>query len=168
MLRSNCPPGSGPRHMKFHPGGAWAYVLNELDLSVSVFDYDAESGGMSIKQTIPTVSQEELDKEIFKSCSEIRVHPNGEFVYAANRGHDTITVFSVAKDGTLKVVQNENVRGATPRNFNLDPSARWLLAGGQNSHTLASFAVDAQTGEITYNQKIISTPSPICILFQPE
>lgn len=162
------PPGGGPRHMKFHPNGKWIYVLNELSLSVSVFDYDASAGTMTRKQTVPTVSQEELDQEKFKSCSEIRVHPNGKFVYAANRGHDTITVFRVGDQGILEEIQNEHVRGATPRNFNLDPSAQWLLAGGQDSHTLACFEVDSDSGRITYNRSVISTPAPICVLFQPE
>lgn len=159
------PPGGGPRHMKFSTNGKWIYVLNELALSVSVFDYDAATGTMTIKQTIPTVSEQEKAQEQFKSCSEIVVHPSGKFVYAANRGHDTVTVFKVAEDGTLTEVQNEHVRGATPRNINLDPSANWLLAGGQDSHTLACFAVDPATGKITYNRSIINTPAPICILF---
>lgn len=158
------PPGAGPRHMKFHPNGRWIFVLNELDLSVSVFDYAPETGKMAIKQTIPTVSKEELAKEQFSSCSEICIHPSGQFAYAANRGHDTITVFQIGDDGRLREIQNEHVRGATPRNFNLDPSGRWLLAAGQDSHTLASFHVDQTTGEITYNRSIISTPSPICVL----
>lgn len=165
---AHLPPGAGPRHMKFHPNGKWIYVLNELSLSISVFDYDAAAGDMVIKQTIPTVDQAELDKELFKSCSEIRVHPSGKFVYAANRGHDSITVLHVQADGTLVQVQNVHVRGATPRNFNLDPSARWLLVGGQDSHTLACFAVAGDSGELTYNRSVISTPAPICVLFQPE
>ncbi len=162
------PDGSGPRHMKFHPNGKWIYVLNELSLSVSVFDYDTEAGTMTVKQTIPTVSRQELDQEKFKSCSEIRVRPDGRFVYAANRGHDTITVFAVGSDGKLSFVQNKQVRGATPRNFNLDPDAKWLLAAGQDSHTLACFEVSPDTGKLAYNQSIISTPSPICVLFGPE
>lgn len=164
------PPGSGPRHMKFHPNGRWIYVLNELDLSVSVFDYDAAAGAMTIKQTIPTVSKQDLAKEQTSSCSEIRIHPSGKFTYAANRGHDTVTVFRIddQNKGTLTEIQNEHVRGATPRNINLDPSAQWLLAAGQDSHTLASFAVNSDTGEITYNRSIISTPAPICILFGRE
>ncbi len=162
------PPGSGPRHMKFHPNGKWIYVLNELSLTVSLLDWDADEGSMKIRQTVSTVSREQLDPLRFKSCSEIRVHPNGNFVYAANRGHDSITVFAVDEDGTLSSVQNEFIRGATPRNFNLDPSAKWLLAAGQDSHTLASFAIDSETGKLIYNYSIISTPSPICVLFEHE
>ncbi len=160
------PPGAGPRHMKFHTNGKWIYVLNELDLSVSVFDYDATAGTMQRKQTVAAVPKEQLAKEQFSSASEIRVHPNGNFVYSANRGHDTITVYGVdAKTGELAVIEHEHVRGATPRNFNLDPTAQWLLAAGQDSHTLACFAVDATTGELTYNRSVIQTPAPICVLF---
>ena len=155
--------------MKFHTNGKWAYVLNELDLSVTVFDYDAKAGTMTPKQTIPTVSKEQLAKEKFKSASEIRVHPNGRFVYSANRGHDTITAFRVNQDtGQLAVIERENVRGATPRNFNLDPSGHWLLAAGQDSHTLASFEVNQDTGELTYNRSNVFAPSAICVLFARE
>lgn len=160
------PPGGGPRHMKFHPNGRWIYVLNELDLSVSVFDYDAAAGTMTIKQTVPTVSKAELRKEQFTSASEIQVHPSGKFVYAANRGHDSITGFAVdSGTGALAALGTTPVRGATPRNFNLDPSGKWLLAAGQDSHSLASFAVDGTTGALTYNRSVIHTPAPICVVF---
>lgn len=160
------PPGAGPRHMKFHPNGQWIYVLNENDVSVTVFDYDAQAGTMTAKQTIPAVPKEQLFREQTFSASEIRVHPNGRFVYSANRGHDTVTAFRVdAESGELTVVEREHVRGGRPRNFNLDPSGHWLLAGGQDSHTLASFAVDTETGELMYNHSVIHTPSPICVLF---
>ena len=162
------PAGAGPRHQKFHPNGKWIYVLNELALSVSLFDWQPEVGTMQIRQTVPTVDQHELDRLRQKSCSEIRIHPNGRFVYAANRGHDSITVFSIGEHGELTSIQNEPVRGATPRNFNLDPSGSWLLAAGQDSHTLASFIVDSETGMITYSANVISTPCPICILFEHE
>jgi len=159
------PPGAGPRHMAFHPGGKWIYVLNELDLSVSLFAYDAAAGTMTIKETVPTVSKAELAREQTSSASEIHVHPSGKFVYAANRGHDTISAFAVnPASGALKAIGNTHVRGATPRNFNLDPSGKWLLAAGQDSHTLASFAVDAATGALTYNRSVIQTPAPICVL----
>lgn len=163
------PAGGGPRHMKFHINGKWAYVLNELSLSVTVFDYDASKGVMSPKQTIPTVPKTLLAKEQFKSASEIRVHPTGRFVYSANRGHDTITAFRVNQDsGELSVIELEHVRGATPRNFNIDPSGKWLLAAGQDSHTLASFAVNQDTGELTYNRSNVTAPKAICVLFGHE
>lgn len=160
------PPGGGPRHMKFHITGRWVYVLNELDLTVTVFDYNAEQGTMTAKQTLPTVPKEELAKEQFVSAAEICVHPSGKFVYASNRGHDTITAFRVNEQtGELTVVEREFIRGATPRNFNLDPSGTWLVAAGQDSHTLAAFVVDPATGELTYNRSIVFAPSPICVVF---
>ena len=163
------PPGAGPRHMKFHTNGKWAYVLHELDLAVTVFDYDASAGSMTPRQTIPTVPKEQLVRLKARSCSEIRVHPSGRFVYAANRGHDTITAFRVNQDtGELTVIGREPVRGATPRNFNLDPSGRWLIAAGQQSHTLAVFEVDQETGVLTYNQSNVYSPAPICVLFTHE
>ena len=155
--------------MKFHTSGKWVYVLNELALSLTVFDYDSETGTMTAKQTIPTVPKTLLAKERFKSASEVRVHPNGQFVYSANRGHDTITAFRINQDtGELNVIEIENVRGATPRNFNLDPSGRWLIAAGQDSNTVASFEVDGGTGELTYARSNVFAPTPICILFEHE
>ncbi|MFT4689614.1 MAG: 6-phosphogluconolactonase [Limisphaerales bacterium] len=163
------PPGAGPRHMKFHPSGKWVYVLNEIHVSVTTFDYDAKNGTMTAKETIAAVPAVELEKEKAKSASEIRVHPNGQFVYSANRGHDTVTAYRVnQKTGALQVIEREFVRGATPRNFNLDPSGKWLLAAGQDSHTLAAFEVDQVSGELAYNRSVVNAPAPICVLFGPE
>lgn len=159
------PEGAGPRHLKFHPNGKWIYVVNELDLTVSFFDWDATKGAMTLRQTVPSVAAERLTRLKQKSCSEIRIHPNGRFVYAANRGHDSITAFTIADDGSLTEIQNEAIRGATPRNFNIDPTGRFLLAAGQDSHTLACFLLDSDSGLLTYNHSVISTPTPICVLF---
>jgi 6-phosphogluconolactonase len=155
--------------MKFHPNGRWAYVLNELSLSVTLCDYDKVGGSLLVRQTLPGVPHEQLQEEQFKSASEIRVHPSGRYVYAANRGHDTITAYRVHPEtGELSVIEREHVRGATPRNFNIDPSGRWLLAAGQDSHTLASFLIDQDTGRLTYNRSVVHAPSAICVLFEHE
>ena len=161
-----CPPGGGPRHMKFHPNGKFIYVLNELELSVTVFAYDAEKGTMTPLQTIPTVSEEAKAKEMFVSSSEIRVHPSGKFVYAANRGHDTITAFRIDRaTGKLTLIEIEPIRGGWPRNFNIDPTGKWLLAAGRDSNSIAVFAIDAETGELTYTRTMVMVPTPICVLF---
>ena len=166
---ANVPPGGGPRHMKFHPNGRWIYVLNELALSVTVFDYDSQSGQMTAKQTLASVPAEQLVREKFASASEVRVHPNGRFLYSANRGHDTITVYQIHQEtGELTVVEREHIRGATPRNFNLDPTATWLIAAGQDSNTLASFEVDQGDGRLIYNRSCVNAPNPICVLFGHE
>jgi len=151
--------------MKFHPNGKWIYVLNENDVTVTLFSYDAQAGTMSAKQTEAAVPKEQLARELRFSASEIRMHPNGRFAYSASRGHDTITAFRIdQKSGELTVVERENIRGATPRNFNLDPTGKWLLAAGQDSHTLASFAVNQDTGELTHNRHIVHAPAPICVV----
>lgn len=163
------PPGSGPRHMKFHTSGRYAFVLNEIILTVSVFRYDAQQGSLQLLETVPAVPAEEQAREQAVSASEIRVHPSGKFVYSANRGHDTITAFRFDEaSGKLTVIEREHVRGATPRNFNIDPSGRWLLAAGQDSHTLAAFAINQENGELTYNRSCVFAPSAICVLFGPE
>lgn len=161
------PPGSGPRHMKFHSNGKWIYVLNELALTITIFDYDIGAGTMTAKQTIETVPAADLVREKAKSTSEIRIHPNGKFVYAANRGHDTISVFEIdPASGKLKFLQRENVRGSTPRNFNITPDGQWLVAAGQLSNTLAVFSVDSASGMITFHQASAFAPTPICVDFQ--
>ncbi|MDX1930021.1 MAG: lactonase family protein [Pirellulaceae bacterium] len=165
--KGSVPPGSGPRHMKFHPNGKWIYVLNELALTVTHFDYDPAAGKMSARQNIETVDPDLLFREKAKSTSEICIHPNGKFVYAANRGHDTISVFRVnPATGELTLVQVENVRGATPRNFNLSPDGKWLLAAGQLSNTLGVFSIDQSNGLITFHQTSVFAPTPICVLFE--
>ena len=105
-------------------------------------------------------------KEIFNSSSEIIVHPNGQFVYAANRGHDSVTAFQIDPEtGRLYVTDIEPIRGAWPRNINLDTSGQWLLAAGAHSNTVTVLEVDAATGALTYpRDSVITVPNVICVL----
>lgn len=162
-----CPPGGGPRHMKFNPSGTHIYVLNELALSITTFAYDKDTGTMEPIQTVETLTEATKAKETFNSASEIRVHPSGKFVYSANRGNDTISVFRV-DDVTKKLtlVEVEPIRGSWPRNFNLDPTGKWLIAAGQHSNTATVFSIDQSTGELTFNRQSAMVPSSICVLFQ--
>lgn len=156
-------PGGGPRHMKFSKDGSKIYLLNELLLSVTVFDYDADAGTMKEIQTIETLPDDM--KEIPNKAAEIRVHPNGKFVYASNRGHDSITAFSVDPEtGKLKFIEREAIRGAYPRNFNLDPDGKWLIAAGRQSNTLSVFEVDQESGGLKFTTNIVNCPSPICVV----
>ena len=162
------PPGSGPRHMKFHTTGKYVYVLNELTLTVSVFEFDATNATFKNIQLIETLPDDEKDKHL-NSAAEIRVHPTGRFVYTSNRGHDSITVFSVdQKTGKLMLVEREPIRGSVPRNFNIDPSGKWLIAAGQSSNTLALFEIDLASGQLIFTRKVVNVPAPICVLFGPE
>ena len=160
-----CPPGGGPRHMKFSPDGSKIYVLNELALSITVFEYDAEAGTMTPGQTIATLSESAKSKETFNSASEIRVHPSGKFVYSANRGHDSISVFAVIASGDLELIEIEPIRGGWPRNFNIDPTGHWIIAAGRDSNTATVFEIDQDTGELTFIRQTQKVPTPICVVF---
>ena len=160
-----CPPGAGPRHLKFHPNGKFAYVVNELDVSVTAFAYDAQAGSLTPIQTISALP--ESLREVSSTGSEIRIHPGGRFLYSANRGHDTIAAFQVDPgSGKLTFIEREPVRGSWPRNFNLDPTGTWLLAAGRNSNTIAVFQIDPQSGGLVFTGKSVNCPTPICIEFQ--
>lgn len=161
-----CEPGGGPRHMKFHPDGKHAFVLNELAMSLSVFDYDASNGSMTLKQTVKTIPDSSRDQEVFNSASEVLVHPNGKFVYSANRGNDTVSVYEFDQTaGTLNRIQIEPMRGSWPRNINLSPDGNWLVAAGRDSNSAAPFQVDTNTGRLTFVRGSVYVPHPICVLF---
>ena len=160
-------PGGGPRHMRFSTNEKFIYLLNELTLSVTTFEWDAAKGTAKTLTTEPALSEEDKEGETFNSSAEILVHPNGRFAYSSNRGHDSITVYRAnPKSGKLKVVQVQPVRGAFPRNINLSPNASWLLAAGADSNTVAAHRIDPDTGKLTYQRgSVVNVPSPICILF---
>ncbi len=161
------PPGAGPRHMKFHPNDRYAFVVNELDLSVTAFAYDSKSGALKPLQTVSTLP-EDL-REVSCTCSEIRIHPSGKFLYAANRGHDSIAAFSIEPDsGRLGFVELESIRGSHPRNFNVDPSGKWLLVAGRDSNTISVFEINPDTGGLVFTGRVVNSPAPICIEFQSK
>lgn len=159
-------PGGGPRHMKFSVDGRHIFLINELSLSVSTFTYDAEEGSAELVATTPTLSEAMKVTAESNSGSEILVHPNGQYVYAANRGHDSVTGFQIDPEtGHLYVVDNEPIRGAWPRHINMDAGGRWLLAGGARSDSVTVFAIDPSTGALTFQEgSTVEVPSPICIL----
>ena len=106
-------------------------------------------------------------KETFNSASEILVHPNGKFVYSANRGNDSVTAYVAnPKTGELAVTEVEPIRGAWPRNINIDATGKWLLAAGAQSNTISMFEINQESGELTFHRgKIVNVPGSICILF---
>lgn len=160
-------PGGGPRHMRFSTDGNFIYLLNEITLSVTTFEYESATGATTRLNTTPALSEEVKAKEKSNSAAEILVHPNGQFIYTSNRGHDSITSYQIdPKTGSLSVIEVEPIRGSWPRNINLDPSGRWLLSAGARSNTISVHEIDQLTGELTFQQKsIINVPGPICILF---
>ena len=158
-------PGSGPRHLRFSKDGKLIYLLNELDLTVHTFAWDAKSGRASSFSIVPTLTEETKSKESFNSAAEILVHPSGSYIYSSNRGHDSITVYKTKEAGMLEVIQVQPIRGAFPRNINLDQAGSWLFACGQHSGTISAHGVNQNTGKLTYQKGAITrVPDPSCLI----
>lgn len=162
---AKCAPGSGPRHFAFHPNGKFAYVVNEMALTVTAFKFDAKVGTLAEVQTIETVPK--ADREVPSSTAEIYFRPDGQFLYASNRDHDSITAFRAdGNTGKLTFVEREPVRGSHPRNFHLDPTGHWLVAAGLFSNTVAVFDIDQESGGMVFRNTIVNSPAPMCVEVQ--
>jgi len=158
-------PGAGPRHFAFHPKGDKAYVINELDSTITVLDYDATGGRLHAKQTVSTLP-EGLSLSGSNSTAEVQVHPTGRFVYGSNRGHDSVAVFSVNEaSGELTLVGHQSTGGKTPRNFGIDPSGRFLLAANQASNNVVVFRLDPSTGMPVPAGHEATIERPVCVKF---
>jgi 6-phosphogluconolactonase len=156
-------PGAGPRHLAFNPNGKFAYVLTEMDSSVTVFSYQAKTGAFTSLQTISTLPK---DFSGPKQAAEIAVHASGKFLYASSRGHDSIAVFAInEKKGTLTSLGQVLTGGKTPRHFAIDPTGTYLLAENQDSNNIVVFHIDAGTGNLTPTGQTVEVPSPVCITF---
>lgn len=152
-------PGAGPRHLVFHPNGKLAYLVNELNSTVTTLAYDAVAGRFKELQTVSALPAGFTGAN---SCADIHVAANGLFLYASNRGHNSIVVFAIdSSNGTLAPVQDVDTQGKTPRNFTLDPSGHLLLVANQNSNNVVAFRVDQQTGLLTPTGQTAEVPSPL-------
>jgi len=159
-------PGGGPRHMRFSTDGRWIFLLNELNLTISTFSWNKISGQAFPVSNTPTLDNEIKNRESFNSAAEILAHPNGRWVYSSNRGHDSVSVFRNNEQGQLTRTQVQPIRGAFPRNINLTPNGMWLLAAGQDSHTVTGHKIDSGTGLLTYQRgSITQAPNPVCLVF---
>jgi 6-phosphogluconolactonase len=159
-------PGSGPRHVVFHPNGRWVYLITEMGSTVIQFEWDARRGGLKEVGTVSTLPE---DFHGANACSEIAVHPNGNFLYASNRGHDSIAMFAIdAKSGRLTPVQYVPSGGKTPRNFDFDPSGRWMLVTNHGNNVAMVFRIDQATGKLTPVGNPVDVPSPFCPRFLPR
>lgn len=158
-------PGSGPRHFAFHPTEPYAYVINEMLLTVTAFRHDRSSGGLTEVQTITTLPPGQATQDGY-STAEVQVHPSGRFLYGSNRGHDSITVFAIdPSSGHLTFVENEPTQGSFPRGFGIDPTGQYLLAGNQRSDTVVVFRIDQKTGHLSPTGQTLSIGAPVCVKF---
>jgi 6-phosphogluconolactonase (cycloisomerase 2 family) len=156
------PPGDGPRHFAFHPNGRWFYSLQEEASTIAFFAYDAERGRLTHKQTLSTLPKGFAGTDF---TSEIMVTPDGRFVYAANRLHDSIAWFSIAESGELTLRGEAWIRGDYPRHFNIDPSGRFLFSCNQRGDAIACFRRDAATGKLSFTGQYTPVGTPSMILF---
>ncbi|KKI94049.1 6-phosphogluconolactonase [Bacillus sp. SA1-12] len=155
--------GSGPRHIAFHPNGKFAYVMTELSNEVIALSYNGENGIFTELQYIPTIPADFTENS---QGSAIHISSDGRFIYAGNRGHDSIAVFSVNQDnGELSFVEYTSTEGSWPRDFAIDPTGKFVVASNQESSNLVLFSRDGETGKLTLLQSEISVPDPVCVKF---
>jgi 6-phosphogluconolactonase (cycloisomerase 2 family) len=156
------PPGDGPRHFCFHPNGRWLYSIQEEASNVVLFDYDPATGRLTSRQTISTLPAGFAGSNF---CSEIMISADGRFVYAGNRLHDSIAIFSVGPNGTLTWVGEEWTHGNYPRSFNFDPTGQFLYCCNQRADNIAVFRVDRNTGGLSFTGQYTPVGNPSTIVF---
>jgi 6-phosphogluconolactonase len=156
------PPGDGPRHLHFHPNGKWLYSIQEEGSTIVLFDYDAATGRLASRQTISTLPPKFAGSNF---CSGILVSADGKFVYAGNRLHDSIGIFSVGASGTLTYVGEEWTHGNYPRSFNFDPTGQFLYSCNQRGDNIAVFRVDRKSGGLAFTGHYTPVGNPSHIIF---
>ena len=156
-------PNTGPRHFGLRPDGKFAYVLGEMGHTVTAFASDGTSGTLHSLQSISTLPQAFNGRN---DDAEIEVHPSGKFLYASNRGHESIAVYTIdPAKGTLTLVEITPTGGKEPRSFEIDPTGKFLLAENQKSDNIVIFRIDQKTGKLTPTGKVLDVPSPVCVKF---
>jgi len=156
------PPGDGPRHFHFHPNGRWLYSIQEEGSTMAVYDWDGRDGGLKHRQTISTLPAGYAGSNF---CSEVLVSHDGRYVYAGNRLHDSIAIFAVEVDGTLRYIGEEWTRGNYPRSFTIDPSGQWLLCCNQRADNVAIFSVNRATGALDFTGNYLPVGNPSMVQF---
>jgi 6-phosphogluconolactonase len=158
-------PGAGPRHMVFRPDGRFAYVINELNSTITAFSYNADAGALKELQTVSSLPE---DYDGPNTCAEIGIHPSGKYVYASNRGHDSVVLLAVDPEkGTLSYVAEQSSGGKTPRHFGIHPAGTHLAIANQNSDTLLLCRIDEANGRLKPSGVFAEAPTPSCIQFLP-
>ena len=160
---ANLDSGAGPRHLAFHPNGEFVYVVNELQSSITAFAYDASRGTLNKLKTVSTLPKNFSGSS---AAAEIKIHSSGKFLFASNRGDDTIAVFSIdSKTGALTLAGYFPTQGKTPRNFEIDPTGKVLFVANQDTNNIAVFQIDSNNGRLTPTKQTLRVPSPACLKF---
>src|SRR5882724_3598189 len=170
-LTPNDPPffqiraGAGPRHMVFHPNGKFAYVIDELDSTITALAYSEKIGALSELQTLSSLPGY-YDSP--NTAAEIGIVPSGKFLFASNRGNETVVLFAIdSEKGTLNWVEEQNTGGKTPRHFGIEPSGKHLAICNQDSNTVLVCRIDAMNGRLKPSGVFAEVPSPACAVFLP-
>ncbi|MCB1237665.1 MAG: lactonase family protein [Verrucomicrobiae bacterium] len=158
------PAGSGPRHLTFHPKGKHLYAINELANTVAVFDYDAATGGLTEKQIISTLP---ADFDGKSHCADLKISPDGRFLFGTNRGHDSLARYRIADDGTLTLLGIDPSLGKGPQNLLVTPDGRHLLCANMAGDNVAVFRIDGESGALTPAGEPVAAVKPSCILWCP-
>ena len=159
-------PGGGPRHFTFHPSGKFAYVINEMGNSVTMFRYDGERGMLTEQQTLSTIPD---DFEETTHCADVKITPCGRFLYGTNRGHDSIAVYAIDEEsGRLSLVGIEPSLGEGPQNLAITPDGTLLLVANMVGGNVVAFRIDAETGKLSATGEQVELPSPSCIMLAPR
>ena len=153
-------PGSGPRHLTFHPNGRHLYAINELANTVTCFDYTAASGMLTERQTISTLPTDFIGKSY---TADLKITHDGKFLYGTNRGHDSIASYRIGEDGSLTLLAIEPCLGKGPQNLLITPEGRWLLCANMPGNSVVVFRLDAMNGKLTATGAPIEMPMPSCI-----
>lgn len=158
---ANLRPGAGPRHLTFHPSGAYLYCMNELDSTITVFSYDVEQATLRDLQSVSTLPDGFAGSN---SGADIHIHPSGRFLYSSNRGHDSIAIFRLDQAiGLLQPAGHVATGGRTPRNFAIDPAGELLFAANQDSDSVVSFRIDQATGGLAPTGLATEVHKPVCV-----
>jgi len=166
-LSANDPPfvavprGAGPRHVAFHPTGRWAYSVNELNNTVSTFSFESKTGVLQSTENITTLPDDFRGESY---AAEIQVHPTGRFLYASNRGHDSLAKYAVdPPTGQLRRVGHTLTGGKFPRHFTIDPAGQFLIVANQKSDQLVLFQIDPDSGDLKHHGMPVAIPQPVCV-----
>lgn len=156
-------PGSGPRHLIFDPTGKFVFVLSEMAGTVTVFNWEADAGKLTEVEAVSALPGGFTGSN---SAAELAMHPSGRYLFASNRGHDSVAVMMVnPASGRLKLVQNQPTLGKAPRFIGLDPSGKWLLAANQTTGNIVVFPFDPDIGKLGESVANLTAPVPVCLVF---
>jgi 6-phosphogluconolactonase len=157
-------PGAGPRQLVFRPDGKFAYLINELNSTMTAFAYDAATGTLAELHTLPTLPP---GYHAPSTCAEVQITPDGKFLYGSNRGHDSLAIYALdGVTGRMTIVGHESTRGRIPRNFEISPCGQFVAAANQDTNNVILFRLDPATGKLSPTGDVVEAGTPICVRFR--